>query len=503
MHVASGRLDGTVSEEVASFLGIPYAAPPVGDDRWREPQPVTGWSGVRRATAYGSDCLQVLGPEAITSTPSESCLFVNVWTPAGAGPGAGLPVLVWIHGGGFVAGGSSIPFYDGTAFARRGLVVVSLNYRLGRIGFFAHPALIDAGEGPVGNYGLLDQVAALRWVRENAPAFGGDPGRVTLMGESAGGASVLHLLTSPVVEPDLFHRAVVLSGGGRRALITRPMTGSRPRRDRAAPTVDAAFARSHGITGHGPEALARLRELDAHLLVGRQTLSRIARTRLAGGAVPGVPVVDGRLVVGDPADALLAGTGRTVPIVIGSTAADLPLHFPPEPLDPFAWFGEDAAEARTAYAVPGRATPAARVRQLLSIGADLTMHEPAHFVAQAIRAAGRPAWTYRFTYTATSARPASLRQAHAGELPFLFDRLESVYGDAVTEADRATARAFNAYVASFATRGSPETEGLPAWPQAEAGVHDLMDFTLDDGPVFGPDPRPGVPLVARRQALAG
>jgi para-nitrobenzyl esterase len=278
------------------------------------------------------------------------------------------------------------------------------------------------------------------------------------------------------------------------------MTGTKSRRGRAAPTVDAAFARAHGVNGHGPEALARLRELDGQVLVGRQTLNRLARTRLAGGALSGVPVVDGELVVGDPADAFLAGTARTIPVLTGSTAADLPLHFPPDPLDPFGWFGEEAAAARAAYAVPGRATPATRLRRLLSIGADLTMHEPAHFVAQTMRAAGQPAWTYRFTYTADSTRPQASRQSHAGELPFLFDRLETVYGDAVTDADRATARAFNTYVAGFAARGTPETDGLPGWPQAEPGHYDLMDFTLDDGPVFGPDPRPGVPLVARRHA---
>jgi para-nitrobenzyl esterase len=502
VRIGAGLLEGAVAQGVASFKGIPYAAPPVGDDRWRSPQPVVPWSGVRRSTGYGSDCLQVLGPEPITTTPSEHCLFVNVWAPADAGTGPTVPVLVWIHGGGYVGGGSSVPFFDGTAFARRGLVVVSLNYRLGRIGFFAHPALLEAGEGPVGNYGLQDQLAALRWVHDNAPAFGGDPGRVTLMGESAGGAALLHLLTSPMVEPDLFHQAVVLSGGGRRALVTRPLTGTGSRRGRSAPTVDAAFARSHGINGHGPDALARLRELDAHALVGRQTLNRLARTRLAGGAVSGVPVVDGELVVGDPADAFLAATSRTIPVITGSTASDLPLHFPREPLDPFRWFGEDSAEARAAYHLPGRATPATRLRQLLSIGADMTMHEPAHFVAHTMRAAGQPAWTYRFTYTAESTRPGSLRQSHAGELPFLFDRLESVFGDAVTDADRAAAEAFNGYVAGFALHGAPAGEGLPPWPQAEPGRFDLMDFTPDDGPVFGPDPRPGVPLVARRHARA-
>jgi para-nitrobenzyl esterase len=423
-----------------------------------------------------------------------------VWLPAGAGPGAALPVLVWVHGGGYVQGGTSIPFYDGSAFARHGIVVVSVNYRLTRFGFFAHPAVTAGTTGPVANFGYLDQIAALEWVRDNVAAFGGDPARITLAGESAGGASVLHLLTSPLVDR-LFHQAVVLSGGGREALIARPMSDGRLS-DLTAPVIDGAFAVLHGIVGDGPDALAQLRALDPQVVAGDEDLEKLAELMLFGGGLPGVPVVDGKLVVGEPEDRFLIGDATAVPIVIGSTALDIPLHFPPNRVAPLEYFGEDEEAARAAYGVadPHLLDPEALVRLLLSIGADMTMHEPAHFVAASMQRAGCPAWVYRFTYTAESTRPDQSAQVHAGELPFLFDALPARYGDAVTDRDRASARAFHTYVANFVRTGDPNGDGLPAWPRVVEDEYDLMHFTAGDGPVFGPDPRPGVPLVARARA---
>ena len=172
-----------------SFKGIPFAAPPVGDLRWKPPQPVTPWTGVRPATAYGSDCMQLPFPgdaAPLGTPPAEDCLVVNVWRPADAS--TKLPVMVWIYGGGFVNGGSSPAVYDGSQFAKRGVVLVSFNYRVGRFGFFAHPALTkESPNGPLGNYAFLDQIAALKWVQKNIAAFGGDAGNVTIFGESAGG----------------------------------------------------------------------------------------------------------------------------------------------------------------------------------------------------------------------------------------------------------------------------------------------------------------------------
>jgi para-nitrobenzyl esterase len=303
--------------------------------------------------------------------------------------------MVWIHGGGYVGGGTSIPIYDGSGFAAQGIVVVSFSYRLGRIGFFAHPALVAANEGYVGNYGLLDQIFALEWVRENIAAFGGDPDRVTLVGESAGGASVIHLMTSPIVG-DLFHQAVVLSGGGREALIVRAME-DHSLLGFAAPTVDAAPAREHDISGDGPEALAALRELDPEILTGREDLEQLAKMILLGGSLTGVPVIDGEVIAGQPQSHFLDGTAKDIPIIIGSTAIDVPTVFPPSKLDPFSWFGEDKSAAREAYGVGDDFFFDAEqlVSLLLSIGSDMTMHEPAHFVASTMKEAGQPAWVYR------------------------------------------------------------------------------------------------------------
>lgn len=491
LTIDSGQIEGVVVGGVESFKGIPYAAPPVGNLRWRAPQPVEPWSGVRQAAEFGCDCTQAEGDfEPLRTTPAEDCLFANVWRPQGAGSSAALPVMVWIHGGGFVGGGTSIAYYDGSAFARHGILVVSFNYRLGRLGFFAHPALLAAKEGPVGNFGYMDQIAALQWVRRNAAAFGGDPQQITIVGESAGGASVLALLISPAAK-GLFHRAMVMSGGGRETLITRKMTGGRlfhPSADK----VDHDFAKSLGIGGKDAQALAELRAVPAADIAGDLNLNKLLSEALQGNRdYPGVPMLDGVTAVATPAETFARGEESKVPVIIGTDATDIPLSFPPSKLRPFAYFGDEADRARHAYNAPDKLHGEDLMKALLAIGSDMTMHEPARFVARMVTAAGNPAWLYRFTYTAESTRPESLAtgQAHSGELPFMFDTLESKYGDQTTGKDREVARMFNAYVANFVKHGNPNGDRLPAWPAFDPAQFDLLDFTFDHGPVFGPDPR--------------
>ena len=216
-RVEGGLVRGQIERGVIAFKGIPYAAPPVGARRWAPPQPVRPWNGVRRALAYGPDCMQVLFPGDAAperTVPQENCLYLNVWRPRGASV-RNLPVMVWIYGGGFVNGGSSPAVYNGTRFARDGVVLVSFNYRLGNFGFFAFPALTRQDRGQLlGDYAFMDQLAALRWVQRNIRAFGGDPHNVTVFGESAGGMSVNNLLISPLAK-GLFQRAIIESGGGR------------------------------------------------------------------------------------------------------------------------------------------------------------------------------------------------------------------------------------------------------------------------------------------------
>jgi hypothetical protein len=240
VRVESGALKGVIAGGVVAFKGIPYAAPPTGQNRWRAPQPVAAWKGVRSAAAYGSDCMQLPFPgdaAPLGVKPDEDCLYLNVWTPAQR-PSGKLPVMVWIYGGGFVNGGSSPAVYDGTHFAENGVVFVSFNYRVGRFGFFAFPALTKEDPNALlGNYCFLDQIAALKWVRKNIAKFGGDPGNVTLFGESAGGMSVLTMMTTPLAR-GLFHKAIVESGGGR--------TGIGPMRRVSESASESAVRRSGG-----------------------------------------------------------------------------------------------------------------------------------------------------------------------------------------------------------------------------------------------------------------
>jgi para-nitrobenzyl esterase len=489
VDVEGGRVKGALIDGVISFRGIPYAAAPAGERRWAAPDAVMEWDGVRPAVSFGSDCMQTLGgDEPVQTTPAEDCLFVNVWTPPDAAPDAALPVMVWIHGGGFVGGGSSIPFYDGSAFSRRGLVVVSLNYRLARLGFFAHPALSNASPPVAGNFGFMDQIAALAWVQRNIAAFGGDPAKVTLVGESAGGASVLALATSPAMT-GAFRGVVVLSGGGRTGLAIRDQAGGTPERP-SADQLDSAYAATLGVEGSDAAALAALRALPAGDVQGDLTLRTLAAEALFGdGHFQGTQMRDGNIVLDDPGDRLLAGAIPSVPIVVGTTAQEFPVVLPPRD-DPFAYFGPDAASARAAYGVPeGPLTDELVQAIVLGISQDITMHEPARFIARQMTTLGNPAWLYRFTYTAESTRPQSMSgQTHAGELPLLFDTLPARYADSVTERDRQTAAAFNHSIANFVLTGNPNGEGAPDWPRFDPALPALLNFTMDDGPVYGVDP---------------
>src|SRR5579864_6599429 len=255
--VESGQLQGVVDDGVVSFKGILFAAPPVGDLRWRPPQPAARWTGVRQATEFGADCMQGrFGPPPAAGAPpapapSEDCLFLNVWRPASAAPGAKLPVMVWIYGGGFMFGSSAMPSTSGTQFAKQGVVLVAANYRVGRFGFFAFPALSrEHPDEPKGNYAYMDQIAALKWVQQNIATFGGDPNNVTTHS----------LLTSPMGR-GLFQKAIVESGGSRDSVLTaRPMStdGVDPNYPVSAETIGINFAQSMGIEGTDQAALAKL-----------------------------------------------------------------------------------------------------------------------------------------------------------------------------------------------------------------------------------------------------
>ena len=302
--IDSGRVEGIAVPALpngGAFLGIPYAAQPVGDLRWRPPQPAASWAGVRAATEYGHDCMQLPFPSdaaPLGTAPSEDCLVLNIWSPAKR-PAAKLPVMVWIYGGGYVNGGSSPAVYSGAQFAKRGILFVSFNYRLGRFGFFAYPALDRENPGdPHGNYGFMDQIAALRWVKENIRAFGGDPARVAIAGQSAGAMSVADLVASPLTK-GLFSAAIADSGIGGRGVPVKTLA--------EAEKAGEAFAASKKA-----DSLAALRAMRAEDLLAAQ-----------GAGLRFAPVVDGWVLPDDPLTLTTErGRDNDVPVITGFQAND-------------------------------------------------------------------------------------------------------------------------------------------------------------------------------------
>ena len=478
VSVATGKLQGVIRDDVESFKGIPFAAPPVGELRWRAPQPAAAWEGVRPADAFGHDCMQqpFAGDDApLTTRPAEDCLYLNVWRPAHA-QGKKLPVLVWIYGGGFVNGGSSPDIYQGTQFARDGIIYVSFNYRVGRFGFFGFPELNrqDADHGLLGNYGYMDQVAALKWVRANIAAFGGDPEQVTVFGESAGGASVHFLLTSPLSQ-GLFARAIVQSGGGRGSLMgprqLRKDQGNVP----SSETLGLRLAARMGIAGKDAKALAALRALPADRVTDGLNLG--AWSDDAGG-----PMADGRLVVDAPGAAYAAGRQAKVPLMIGANSDDIGAASAKSKDEAFAEFGTNAGKVRAAYDRDGTKSLA---RLNAEIGMDCVMIEPARYVAASFARQGIPSYEYRFSYTATPRRAASPYGApHASEIPFIMDTVSARYGASAAAQDQAMAKTMHAYWLNFAKTGNPngrDRDGrtLPLWPAYAAAADRIMDFSAD------------------------
>ena len=478
VRVDGGMVRGAAEHGVIAFKGIPYAAPPVGALRWAPPQPTRAWKGVRPARHFGPDCAQLPTPgddAPLRTASQEDCLYLNVWRPKARS--SRLPVMVWVYGGGFVDGGTSPAIYDGTEFARDGVVLVSFNYRLGNFGFFAFPALDGRPAGaPRADYTFMDQIAALEWVRRNAASFGGDPHNVTIFGESAGGMSVNALLIAPLAR-GLFDKAIIESGAGRdNAYPLRFLSGSPD----SAEAIGVGLARHLGVDGEGAEALAKLRALPAATLVDRLNMNTMDDDHTYAGG----PIVDGGLYPGAPVKIYEAGRGARVPVLIGANTDEI-AHLTPVSLR-VLWgsFGADAGEARRIYDPDGR-------RTLLDVsttaGGDQWMVEPARAIARILSARGQRVYEYRFGYMATALRKTLSGAPHASEIPYVFDTVATRYGSETSRADEAMARAVHAYWIAFARTGRPEPRGEPAWPEYHQDTDRIMSFT-DRGPVFEPDP---------------
>ena len=441
VKVEGGTLRGAKAGDLEIYKGIPYAAPPTGDRRWRAPAPVVKWPGIRDAAAFGADCVHTRADweaDRNGAPMSEDCLFLNVWAPA-TRIKAGAPVMLWIHGGSFTGGSGSQALYDGAALAARGLVVVTINYRLGRFGFFAHPALTaEAGRGPTGNWGFMDQVAALKWVRANIRAFGGDPAKVTIFGESAGGRSVNTLMAMPAAR-GLFARAIAQSGGGGRDETTSLAT---------AESKGRAYAVAAGVTG---DDLAALRAIPADKL--------LANLASWGGDSPTYsgPMIDGKLVRESTDVAFRGGRQAAVPYLAGANSYEI--GFFPAPLRKTftAMLG-----AQLGAALPGiKSAYGSSDAFERNLGGDVLFVEPSRYLAGL--AAPRPSYLYLFDYLPEGLRAKQSGVPHGGEIPFVFGTL-NMLGVPASDADRAMAKLVGDYWTDFARGGNPNGGGRADWP---------------------------------------
>ena len=459
--IDSGALDGAAADGVASFKGIPYAAPPVGEGRWAAPAPALRWSTPRDATRFGADCVQNAVPGDVShgAPMAEDCLFLNVWIPKLAA-NAKLPVMVWIHGGGFVAGSGALATTDGAQLAKRGAVVVSFNYRLGRFGFFAHPALEGA------NWGLREQTAALTWVKRNFAAFGGDPANVTIFGESAGGESVARLMASPATG-GLFAKAIAASGGGR---------------DRWPALADAQVKGSAFAEKAGAADLAALRALPADTVRGGITILNKEEGVYSG------PVTDGGLVPGHADTVFASGKQARIPFIGGSN--DDELGFVPAPFLPMIngpvlkALGSGADAVKAAYGSEEKATR--------HLAGDAIFGEPALALASRHAKSGAPTWLYRFGYVAQGKREPGKGAGHASDVPFQFGNLPA---DA-TDADRAASTQLMTYWTNFARTGDPNGKGLPRWQRVDPAGPELLAIDIDKT-AMTPAATPPIAAIAR------
>ena len=461
--VETGQLKALQAKGVLAFKGIPYAAPPVGALRWKAPVQAAKWEGVKDASAYGPICMQKMpNPDnGIGQYPaSEDCLTLNVFTQDLSR--AKRPVMVWIHGGGFVNGSGSAELYDGSQLAKRGVVVVTINYRLGRFGSFAHPLLTkEAAGGPVANYGMLDMAASLEWVKRNIAAFGGDPGNVTIFGESAGGMAVQKLMTMPGAK-GLFHKAAVQSGAGRENVLylDKPNARGLP----SAESDGETFVKSLGVTA---ASTGDLRAISADAIIAAGDPSTFA-----GGG----PIIDGKIIPMSVVETFKAKKEAQVPYLVGYNAAEFPAK--PEDVDNSVMrvSGAKLADLPALVATyPDKDDMAARVM------GDIIFGEPARYLAGLHAANGQPTWLYRFDVLSPSVQAKYKGTPHAQERQYVFDTLHA--SPYPTDAnDQVQAEHAATYWTNFAKTGDPNGVGEPKWPRYAAASDELLEFT-NAGPV--------------------
>lgn len=461
VRVAGGVVEGFVAPSgVRTFRGIPFAAPPVANLRWREPQPVVPWQGVRPATAFGPRCMQlpIFSDMVFRSNGmGEDCLYLNVWTPAKSAKER-LPVLLYYYGGGNVAGDGSELRYDGESMAGKGIVVVTVNYRLGAFGFMAHPELTrESPHHGSGDYGLLDQSAALRWVHDNIAAFGGDPRRVTIGGESAGSIAVSAQMASPL------SRGLIAGGIGESGAMIYPTLAPVPLAQ--AESLGIAFAGRIGAT-----SLAQLRAIPADTLLA---MSSRPQTWFPA-------TVDGWFLPKTPAEIYAAGQQAHVPLLVGWNSEESSWRAllgaqQPTPLAYAAAirsaFGPDSAEALRVF--PAETEEQVREMGTLVAGGRFIAYSTWKWAELQGRTGGRPVYTYLYAHprpatVAPSPNPPPKGAVHSAEIEYALGNLGTNKVFAWTPEDYKVSETLQGYFANFVKKGDPNGPGLPAWPAANA-----------------------------------
>jgi len=461
VQVDGGKVLGvpTADQKVLAYKGIPYAAPPVEDLRWRPPQPVPKWKHVMLAKDFGNHCIQSGGYNDMVfhdPGPSEDCLTLNVWAPFGvklAKKAAGLPVMVWIYGGGFVTGGTSESRQDGQFLARRGVVVVSMNYRLGIFGFFAHPELTaESANHASGNYGLMDQAAAIAWVRRNIGEFGGDPANITIFGESAGSMSVSALMASPVSN-GLFAKAIGESGG---ALYTSGLPGPAPREE--AEKANAAWAERV----FGTSRLFYLRSVKA------DDLLKAALAKTTPPVPRFLPDIDGFFLPDTVAHIYAEGSQAHVPLLAGWNANESRPATKPTAASFTAQAQGFGADAASFLAVYPASTDAEAVRSAGDYAGDeFIAFSTWSWLEAQTKTGGAPVYRYFFALGSPGDRnhTVSMGAFHSDDIEYVFGALDSRPEMAIRPADRALSEQMQEYWTNFAKTGDPNGPGLPKWPK--------------------------------------
>ena len=477
VEIAQGKLQGTSNEISQLFLGVPYAAAPIGDLRWKAPQAAPGWDDIRPAVEFGPSCPQPFNLLfADVGEQSEDCLYLNVWTPDVEQ--RDLPVIVFIHGGAFRYGSASQSVYDGSAFAAKGNVVVTFNYRLGVLGFLAHPELSDESDtGSSGNYGLLDQIAALKWVEENIRQFGGNPGNVTLMGESAGAVSICVLMSSPLAE-GLFDKAIVMSGGApdRLRLLDSPRNGLQSMQEIGENWV------SRNLDRLGLEGFPALRSVDWKEIQGSGNVSpmRTDFDIVNMMSMDDSICIDGYVLQESPAEVFAAGRQARIPVMAGSLRNEggmftLGLRF--RSLNQYenmmaGIFGIHASLAVNLYPATDTELALSQLTSFISDGFGAGARE----IVGSMQAIGAESWLYRFDYESPAARLTGVGTFHGSELPYFFGTfpIKLAYG----RGSELLSERIGDYLCNFARSGNPNADGLLDWPQFDDETEALMQINL-------------------------